>query len=278
MGQDIQFIAQHYLWLFPLGIFAGAYGTLIGAGGGFVLVPTLLILYPDDPPETITSISLAVVFFNALSGSLVYARQQRIDYKSGTIFSLATIPGTILGALSTSQIARERFDALFGILMIAIATFLVMQTAKSKGAGREPRHRVPQAGFDMSMISRLSRSKLLFGVALSCILGYLSSFLGIGAGFISVPALIYLFDFPVHVATATSQFMLAVMALGGSATHIAAGLFHHGVRRTLTLAIGVILGAQIGARLSARMRGDWIVRSLAVTLALVGIRLIVSSW
>ena len=52
-----------YLWLLPLGFVIGAYGTLIGAGGGFVLVPLLLLLYPKESPEIITSISLAVVFF-----------------------------------------------------------------------------------------------------------------------------------------------------------------------------------------------------------------------
>jgi hypothetical protein len=243
MEQHIQFIAQHYLWLFPLGISAGAYGTLIGAGGGFVLVPALLVLYPDDPPETITSISLALVFFNALSGSLAYARQQRIDYRSGGIFSLATIPGTILGALSTSQIARGRFDALFGILMIAVASFLAAQTRKSKVPERPMRNRVTQVRINKDVISRLSAPKMLLGIALSCMLGYVSSFLGIGAGFISVPAFVYLLDFPVHIATATSQFMLAIMAFGGSATHVVGGLFHHGVRRTLALAIGVIVGA-----------------------------------
>ena len=57
-----------YLWLLPLGLGIGAFGTLIGAGGGFILVPILLILYPNEDTELITSISLAVVFFNALSG------------------------------------------------------------------------------------------------------------------------------------------------------------------------------------------------------------------
>jgi uncharacterized membrane protein YfcA len=74
---------EQYLWLIPLGVVTGAYGTLIGAGGGFVLMPLLLLLYRDESPEIITSISLAVVFFNALSGSLAYARMKRIDYKSG---------------------------------------------------------------------------------------------------------------------------------------------------------------------------------------------------
>ena len=90
------------LWLIPLGFFAGGYGTLIGAGGGFVLAPALLLLYPGEAPETITSISLASVFFNALSGTLAYAKSKRIDYKSGFIFSLADMPGAVLGALATT--------------------------------------------------------------------------------------------------------------------------------------------------------------------------------
>ncbi len=52
-----------FVWLVPLGFLVGAYGTLIGAGGGFVLMPILLILYPAETPELLTSISLAVVFF-----------------------------------------------------------------------------------------------------------------------------------------------------------------------------------------------------------------------
>ena len=67
-----------YIWLTLLGFVIGTYGTLIGAGGGFVLVPILLMLYPNESPEIITSISLAVVFFNAMSGSLAYSRMKRI--------------------------------------------------------------------------------------------------------------------------------------------------------------------------------------------------------
>src|SRR5512133_2058702 len=107
-----------YLWLFPLGVAIGAFGTLIGAGGGFILVPILLILYPHEDTELITSISLGVVFFNALSGSWAYSRMKRIDYKSGMIFAVATIPGAILGAVSTAYVPRHAFDLIFGGLMI----------------------------------------------------------------------------------------------------------------------------------------------------------------
>jgi uncharacterized membrane protein YfcA len=85
-------IPINYLWLLPLGILIGVFGTLIGAGGGFILVPILLLLYPDEQTELITSISLAVVFFNALSGTWAYSRMGRIDYKSGIMFAAATIP------------------------------------------------------------------------------------------------------------------------------------------------------------------------------------------
>ncbi len=61
-----------FLELAALGLGVGLFGTLIGAGGGFVLTPVLLLLYPTESPETITGISLAVVFFNATSGSLAY--------------------------------------------------------------------------------------------------------------------------------------------------------------------------------------------------------------
>jgi uncharacterized protein len=274
MTQHIAFILQHYLWLVPLGFCAGAYGTLIGAGGGFVLVPALLLLYPGDSPETITSISLAVVFFNALSGSFAYARKKRIDYRSGLIFSIATVPGAILGAFSTSYVPRARFDALFGIFMILVAGFLMYYSRKGAPAANS----LEQGADTGRTASQRPPNNLIFGLTLSTSLGYLSSFLGIGAGFIYVPAFVYLLNFPIHIATATSQFILVFMALTGSTTHILGGLFHHGVRRTLALAIGVIFGAQVGAWCSQHVQGEWIIRGLAAGLGLVGMRLLVMAW
>jgi len=77
----------------------GTYGTLVGAGGGSVLVPILLILLPKETPATVTAISLAVVFFNAYSGTIAYMRMGRIDYRAGTLFSLAGLPGAVLGTM-----------------------------------------------------------------------------------------------------------------------------------------------------------------------------------
>src|SRR5918996_4882097 len=127
-----------YLWLLPLGFVIGAFGTLIGAGGGFILVPILLLLYPHENTELITSISLAVVFLNALSGSFAYSLMKRIDYKSGVIFSIATIPGAVLGALVTPYVPRRTFDLAFGLLMILGSVLLWLSAEQQHSLGFHP--------------------------------------------------------------------------------------------------------------------------------------------
>jgi uncharacterized protein len=264
---------EEYLWLAVLGFIVGTYGTLIGAGGGFVLVPALLLLFPNDNPEIITSISLAVVFFNASSGSWAYGRMKRIDYKSGLLFAAATIPGAILGALSTAYVPRRLFDAILGALMIAASIFLILYVNNKS----EKRTRIYH--FVINLVDKDGTAynfsyNPIVGVGFSCLIGYLSTFLGIGGGIIHVPVLVHLLNFPVHIATATSHFILAIMALTGTVVHIITGTFSSGVHRTVALAIGVLLGAQMGALLSKRVRGRRIIQGLAIALAFVGIRIL----
>jgi uncharacterized protein len=273
--------AQQYLELAGLGIGVGCYGTLIGAGGGFVLMPVLLLLYPTQNADLLTAISLAVVFFNAFSGSEAYALLKRIDYRSGLIFSAATIPGAVLGALNTSYVPRHIFDLIFSVLLLAAAAFLGLRPRRD-GAGRKSMNathcKMARRVVDVHGIVYEYDFNWLLGMGISLIVGYVSSFLGIGGGIIHVPALSFLLNFPVHVATATSHFILAIMALTGTVVHILNGTFAHGVHRTIALAIGVVLGAQIGARLSERIRGNWIIRSLAVALGIVGLRILFAAW
>jgi uncharacterized membrane protein YfcA len=256
------------LWLLPLGFVIGTFGTLIGAGGGFILLPLLLILYPEESPDLLTSISLAVVFFNALSGSVAYARMGRIHYGAGVLFAAASVPGAVLGALTTYYIPRHAFDVICGVGMLAMAAYLLARPGGVSGQEAKTAEPEPVSVNDI----RYNRS---LGSALSLGVGYVSSLLGIGGGIIHVPALVRLLNFPVHNATATSHFILCVMALSGTVVHIASGTFQHGVRRTLMLAVGVVIGAQVGALFSTRVHGKWIIRSLAVALAVVGVRVLV---
>jgi uncharacterized membrane protein YfcA len=273
--------AEHYLGLVALGIAVGCYGTLIGAGGGFVLMPVLLLLYPDQSADLLTSISLAVVFFNALSGSEAYALLKRIDYRTGLMFSVATIPGAVLGALNTSYVPRRMFDLLFAVLLLAAAAFLGWRPRKDKISRKSfgaDRQRAARRLVDAHGNTYEYEFNWLLGMAISGIVGYVSSFLGIGGGIIHVPALSYFLNFPIHIATATSHFILAIMALTGTVVHILTGTFSHGVHRTVALAIGVVLGAQIGARLSEKVRGRWIIRALAMALGILGLRILFVAW
>jgi uncharacterized membrane protein YfcA len=267
------------LLLIPLGFVIGAFGTLIGAGGGFVLVPVLLFLYPDEQPATITSISLAVVFVNALSGSWAYARQRRIDYRTGVAFALATFPGAVLGALVVGSLSRGAFDVLFGAVLVALAGFVVLRTGgrTSQIASRRP---------GMTTRVLVDANGVLYeysffqwqGLAISAGVGFLSSLLGIGGGIIHVPALVEFLNFPVHIATATSHFVLAAMALEGTAVHLATGELGPGagLGQALLLAVGVVPGAQLGARLSHHVKGGLIIRLLGVALFVVGLRLVLA--
>jgi uncharacterized membrane protein YfcA len=258
-----------------LGVGIGTLGTLIGAGGGFILLPVLALLSPLEPTGTLTATSLAVVAANATSGAIAYGRQRRIDYRSGIAFAIATLPGSVGGALLARSIPRGPFDVAFALVLLALALVLIRTRAEpgppapeGRAWGRAPRELVDAAG-----IVHRYHVELPLGIAISFVIGFASSLLGIGGGFIHVPALIAVLGFPVHIATATSHFVLAIMATVGTVTHIAAGDLTEGWPRALYIAAGAVGGAQLGARLSTRVRGAVIVRLLAGALAVVALRL-----
>jgi uncharacterized protein len=262
------------LVLVAIGFGVGTFGTLVGAGGGFILTPILLVLYPHDSPRTITAISIAVVFFNAGSGSVAYARQRRIDYRSGLVFGIATLPGAVIGALAVGQVSRRLFDMLMALVLGGIATWLLAgsrSNAERHDLGGTLRSIVGRDG-----VEHTYRVPVLRGAVLSLGVGFVSSFLGIGGGIIHVPLLVQALGFPVHIATATSHFVLVLMSGAATATHVAQGSYHvgHGLRRTLALSAGVIAGAQVGARVSLRLSGPLIQRLLAVALIVLAIRLL----
>jgi uncharacterized membrane protein YfcA len=267
------------LLLIPAGVLLGAFGTLIGAGGGFLLVPLLLLLYPDEAPATVTSVSLAVVFFNALSGSWAYARQHRIDYRTGLAFAAAASPGAIIGAIVVGRLSRGFFDPLFGGVLVALALFIVVRPGSKTDAPLAFRPGMTRRVVVEATGTRYEYNFFLWqGLAISVVVGFVSSLFGIGGGIIHVPAMVEVLHFPVHVATATSHFILAILALEGSAVHLVDGTLgpDNSLNQVLLLTIGVIPGAQVGAKLSHRVQGTLIIRLLGIALLFVGIRLLLT--
>jgi uncharacterized membrane protein YfcA len=260
-----------------LGVAVGAFGTLLGSGGGFILTPVLLLLYPHDRPTTITAISLTAVFFNAASGSAAYAHQRRIDYRSGLAFAAAALPGSIAGALVVGVVSRRLFDGLMAAVLLALAGWLL---AGEPVGRRTPRGRLsPRELVDRYGNTYRYGVPLRRGAVYSTVVGFVSSFLGIGGGIIHVPLLVRALGFPVHVATATSHFILAIIAGGGAATHAFTGSFAHGhgLRRAAALTVGVIAGAQVGARFSLRTSGRFVELLLGVALLGLAVRLLVAA-
>ncbi len=255
---------SEFLRLAPLGLIIGAFGTLVGAGGGAILVPVLLIMRPQETSASVTAISLAAVFFNAYSGTIAYIRMGRVDYRLGTLFTLASLPGAVIGVLLTHQIPRHIFDPLFGVLLLVVGTFLLANPLGSKGETTES--------------TDGTERRTLIGSIGTAYIAVLSSLMGIGGGIIHVPFLIRALRIPAHNATATSHFVLTFVALAATVTHLAMGEFNHGLPEAMYLAVGMMMGAPIGAGISTRIHGSLIVRLLAAALCLVGLRLLARSF
>jgi hypothetical protein len=228
------------------GFIVGALGTLIGAGGGFILVPLLILTHHSLKPDIITAISIAIVAANAVSGTIAYARLKRIDYKTGVVFALFTVPGSVLGVYTVQYIPAFAFKMFFGLLLVALAFFLFLKKPKSK-----PRHfnEIIQKGWKHHEVTDKYGTTYSYfydqrkGIFISIIVGYVSPLLGIGGGIIHVPALVQLLNFPVHIATATSHFILAIMSLVSVITHAIRGSYNDVY--VLRMVIGLSMGAMV---------------------------------
>lgn len=274
----------HALFLLVFALAVGVYGTLVGAGGGFLIVPMLLLAFTGPPynltPQEAAGTSLFAVFLNGLSGTVSYARQHRIDFQSGWFFSLTSVPGSIIGAYAGRYFTSAAFTLSFGALLVALAAFMIFRPAEARiVALEEAEAAVPPRRWYVRrrILDRLGQEHNYEyhqpgSLALSFLIGMVGSILGIGGGPIIVPSLLYLFSFPVYIATATSTFIVAVSSFSGSVSHIGLG----NVRFTFAviLGIGVMAGAQVGARLSTRLQGPWLIRLLSIALIVAGGRLI----
>ncbi|MDD2252581.1 MAG: sulfite exporter TauE/SafE family protein [Dehalococcoidales bacterium] len=262
--------------LLIVGFLVGGFGTLIGAGGGFILVPVLLFIYPEYSPATITAITLTVTFFNSFSGTLAYRRLKRIDFKSALIFSAAGIPGAVLGANVNSILGRDVFQILFACVLLLLSAYLLLKPASKISPssflqGTTYREITDSGGAKHSFSYSMS-----LGIMLAFFTGFVAGLLGIGGGIIHVPAMSGLLSYPVHIATATSHMVISITSFSALVTHLLRDSFTNGFSVALLLSAGAVAGAQLGARYSQKVSGPIIIRFLALGLLAVAIRLIVS--
>ena len=267
------------LELILIGIGIGTYGSMIGVGGGFILVPILLLIYHLTPQQAIGT-SLTVLFLNSVSGTISYARQKRIDYVTGVNFAIGTIPGSIIGAYLTKYFSSKSFDIVFGFFLVGLAIFMFIKPKPVPNVDKSRCFPFPflkkkpvfRELIDVDGKKFEYAFNMPCGIALSFIVGFISSLFGVGGGIIHVPALIYMFCFPVHIAIASSQFIIAISSFVGSVSH----LFFDNIlfKFALIIGIGGFIGGQIGAPISKKVKGTFLIRFLSVGLILLGIKLL----
>ena len=265
------------LALFATGIGIGGYGTVVGIGGGPLLVPILHFMYAW-PIEEVVASSLFVVLLNATSGSVGYARQGRIDVKGGVALSLAAMPGAVLSGLIHHLVRIPFFDAIFGAFLLGLAGYTIFRVDHfDRPASQRPRS---VAGLRRVVIVDAFRERHVFytdqtlGITLNLVLGFLSGFLGIGGGVLQVPILVFLLGYPIHLATATSHFVTMLTAAFALAPNVLLGNVHFWA--TSWLGFGVVIGAQLGAKLALRLRSKAILYLFAAILVAFAVKLFAS--
>lgn len=251
--------------LIAIGFFVGTVGTLIGVGGGFVLIPILLMLFPEANHVWISSVSMWVVAMNATSGSITYYVRDKVHLRAALAFILASLPGSILGVWIERFVSRSAFELIFGIAVILYALVLFFRNSKI-----EP-------GIELHSRSQLNFGFFWKGCLISFFVGFMASFFGIGGGVVHVPLLSHVLGFPVHLATGTSHSILAITAWFTTALHLYNGDIQISDPIIWKLGLSAVVGAQLGARLSSRVSGQVILKILAVALVMVGVRLIFPS-
>lgn len=244
------------LWLLLLGFVAGILGSMIGLGGGIVVVPVLTFL--GFSPTLAASNSLFAAFSNAIASTISYSKQKRIEYSLGLKFGLLSIPGTILGALISAEITSSLFKILFGIVLLASSVYIF---SKRK---MEPK------------TYNLSKQIMVLAAAASFFAGIISSLFGIGGGIVFVPLMVIIVGLSMKLAAPTSQFILLFVSASGMITH--AFLGHPDFYQALLLAAGAFGGGLLGSRLSLEVGEKKLKIVVSAVMIVAAIKLFIDSF
>jgi uncharacterized membrane protein YfcA len=260
------------LFIFLFGLLAATIGSLVGLGGGVFIVPGLLFLksYFEEiahiTPQIVVGTSLLVVIFAALGSIIPYAKQGKVDFRSGLFFFLASGPGSVIGAYLNTGLSEKTFHLIFGVILMIISYFLFKN---KKVRAKNIRWHVTRECLDErgQPYEYGYHRYLAFVICFS--VGLFQGLLGIGGGSLLVPALILLFWYPAHLAIATSMFVILLSSLTGSISHIILGNVDWNL--LIWLAPGALLGGQVGAFISNKINNERLtilLRAIILFLAL----------
>ena len=267
-----------FVLLAALGVGVGTLGTMVGVGGGFLLVPVLLFLFPDAEPATIVTMSLTAVALTGASATVGYRRQRLQDLRTGAIFIATAAPASVLGALLTRATSRGAFDVVFGAVLVVGALFIAWRGLRLAAAPERSRRGRERRIVDRSGRVFEYRVNEPLAASIAPVAGFFASFFGIGGGIAHVPIMILVLRIPSAVAVATSQLELMAASAAALAVHAAFTLDQPELwLRALIVGGGSAAGAQIGVRLARLVGGRFVLQVITGGLLLAGVRQLFSA-
>ncbi|MES0879913.1 sulfite exporter TauE/SafE family protein [Roseibium sp. SCP14] len=270
--------------IFGMGGAVGFLSGLFGIGGGFLLTP--LLIFSGIPPAVSVATVTTQVVASSASAVMTYWRRKAIDFKLATILLAGGVFGSLIGVVLFDVLqAVGQLDVVISLSYVtflgAIGGLMLFESVRAirrRKSGAAPKARRPGQHnwiHGLPLKVRFRRSKLYVSVipvvGLGATIGFLGTVLGIGGGFMMVPALIYLLRVPTNIVIGTSLFQILF-------TMAAATVFHSMGTKTvdivlaMTLMIGGVIGAQFGARMGQNLRGDQLRLLLALLVLGVGMR------
>lgn len=281
--------------LLGLGVFAGILGALVGIGGGVIIIPFLVLAFGINIKVAVATSLVAVVATSTAAGS-VYVGKGLSNMRLGMTLEIATTIGGISGGLLAVLISAHVLAGLFAVMMIVTAVLMVRgsehQSRPAAPAANAPPEQRQQEGRDgWEEVGRLAGAyhdpyqgkmihyeviRLPLGAAVSLCAGIISGMLGVGGGFIKVPAMTLGMRVPIKVAAATSNFMIGVTAISSLFVYLARGLVYPYI--AAPIAIGITGGAFWGTAFANRVSPRILRLILAAVLVIVSVQMGLKAW
>ena len=247
-------------------ISGGCVGLLLGAtgGGGSLVAIPLLVYVVGVPVQKSTAMSLIVVGYSALFGAWKEHSRHRVHIKAALLFSLTGMIGAWIGAQGHQLVPEPVVLVLFGNLLLVIGIWTFWQNPKSS-QNDQP------TGCAKDFTWRCAAKALSIGWGV----GLLTGFFGVGGGFLIVPALMILMEFPIRLAMGTSFLIIALISLGGIIGHL--NLAYLDLVLTGFVLLGSLLGLAYGAQLTRSIASHHLRRTVALLIFGIGLFLVIDN-
>ncbi|MCC6579714.1 MAG: sulfite exporter TauE/SafE family protein [Phycisphaeraceae bacterium] len=264
--------------VFAISIAAGVFGSILGLGGGIIVVPALSLWLGVDIRYAIGASIVSVIATSSGAGA-AYIKDHMVNIRVGMFLELATTLGALAGAFFAGVITGRWLYLAFGAVLVytALAMWRRRETTGTEGIRRD---RLADAlalhasYFDQATGRRSDYRvrRTGFGAGLSTMAGVLSGLLGIGGGIIKVPVMSISMGIPIKVATATSTFMIGVTAAASAGVYFARGDIDPFIAGPT--AVGVLCGSLLGARIAGRLKSSTLRAAFAAVLLLVAFQML----